>query len=299
KVDGIYQSRSNVAEVKAVCAAAVEHMRKQPNRSLGIATMNGIQRDLIEQRMDQLSATDEGVEAYRQRWGATLERFFVKNLENVQGDERDVIFISTIFGPPEPGKKVKQFFGPINGVSGHRRLNVLFTRAKHHVRVFTSMTPDDITAGEGSPRGAQVLKRYLAYAADGRLDAGVATGREADSDFEVFVRDRLQRAGYEAVPQVGVAGFYIDLAVRHPDVPGTYLVGVECDGASYHSSRSARDRDILRQQVLEGLGWTIYRIWSTDWFRDPAGQTRKMVAFIEDLRAKQKRARGLAGTAAE
>ncbi len=286
KVDGVYKARSNVAEVAAICEAAVEHMRRQPGRSLGIATMNQIQRDLIAIEMDRLATVYPEVETFREHWSGTLERFFVKNLENVQGDERDVIFISTVFGPSEPGGKVKQVFGPINGASGHRRLNVLFTRAKHHVRLFTSMTPDDVLAGPDSPRGAQVLKAYLAYALTGRLHAGSETGRDADSDFEVFVRDRLRLARYEAVPQVGVAGFFIDLAIRDPDVPGSFLLGIECDGASYHSSRSARDRDILRQQILEGLGWTIYRIWSTDWFRDPAGQTRKLTAFIDDLRRR-------------
>jgi very-short-patch-repair endonuclease len=288
KVDGIYKSRSNLIEVDAVCRAAVEHMRTNPERSLGIATMNQVQRDLIQQRMDHLAAEHREVEEYRERWRESLERFFVKNLETVQGDERDVIFISTVFGPSQLGGQVKQTFGPINGATGHRRLNVLFTRAKHHVRLFTSMTPDDVQANSDSPRGAQVLKRYLAYAADGRLDAGKETGREADSDFEVFVCERLRTAGYDAVPQVGVAGFFIDLAVRHPDTPGTFLLGIECDGASYHSSKSARDRDILRQKVLEGLGWIIYRIWSTDWFRDPAGQTRKLTSFIEEMRARPK-----------
>ena len=283
-VGGIYRARGNEAEVEAVCAAAAEHMRTRPHLSLGIATMNGVQRDLILERMDQIAASDPEVEAYRSRWSEKIERFFVKNLETVQGDERDVILISTVFGPAQPGARVLQRFGPINGASGHRRLNVLFTRAKHRVQVFTSMSPADITAEDGVLTGASVLKGYLAYAADGRLDAGVETGRSEDSDFEVFVKDRLARAGYTAVPQVGVAGFFIDLAIRHPDVPGTFLLGVECDGASYHSSRSARDRDILRQQVLEKLGWTIYRIWSTDWFRDPAGQTRKMLGVIEDLR---------------
>ncbi len=283
-MDGIYKARSNVAEVAAVCEAAVEHMRRTPDRSLGIATMNLVQRDRIAEEMDKLAATRPEVEAYRQRWSETLERFFVKNLENVQGDERDVIFISTVFGPATPGGKTMQRFG-LNGASGHRRLNVLFTRAKHHVRLFTSMTPEDVVAGPDSPRSARVLKDYLAYAADGRLDAGQETGREPDSDFEIFVRDRLQSAGYDAVPQVGVAGFFIDLAIRHPDVPSRFLLGVECDGASYHSSKSARDRDILRQQVLESLGWDIYRIWSTDWFRDPAGQTSKLIAHIDGLRA--------------
>ena len=282
KVDGIYKARSNQAEVEAVCAAAVEHMRARPDRSLGIATMNGVQRDLIALEMDRLAATLPEVEDYRERWGGTLERFFVKNLENVQGDERDVVFISTVFGPAAPGARVMQRFGPINGASGHRRLNVLFTRAKHHVRLFTSMVPEDIVAGPDSPRGAQVLKAYLAYAQTGRLEGGTETGREADSDFEVFVRDRLRAAGYDAVPQVGVAGYFIDLAVRDPRSPATFLLGIECDGASYHSSRSARDRDILRQQVLEGLGWTIYRIWSTDWFRDPGGQTDKLLSSIRN-----------------
>ena len=150
-------------------------MRAHPDRSLGIATMNGVQRDLIALEMDRLATAHPEVEAYREHWGETLERFFVKNLENVQGDERDVIFISTVFGPTIPGGRVLQRFGPINGASGHRRLNVLFTRAKHHVRLFTSMTPDDVTAGPESPRGAQVLKAYLAYAQTGRLEAGTET----------------------------------------------------------------------------------------------------------------------------
>ena len=287
KVDGIYKARGNQIEMEAVCAAAVQHMRSRPDRSLGIATMNQVQRELISEKMDQLATVHPEVEDYRRRWGETLERFFVKNLENVQGDERDVIFVSTVFGPASPGGKVRQGFGPINGTSGHRRLNVLFTRAKHHLRLFTSMEPEDILAGPDGPRGARVLRDYLAYAKTGRLEAGVETGREADSDFEVFVRDRLRAAGYDAVPQVGVAGFFIDLAVRDPTSPATFLLGIECDGASYHSSRSARDRDILRQQVLESLGWTIYRIWSTDWFRDPEGQTRKLVSFIGDRLAKR------------
>ncbi len=289
RVDGICKARSNLAEVAAVCAAAVAHMRHHPGRSLGIATMNQVQRDLIAQEMDRLATLHPEVEDYRERWSGTLERFFVKNLENVQGDERDVIFVSTVFGPSAPGGRVRQLFGPINGRTGHRRLNVLFTRARQCVHLFTSMTPDDVLAGPDSPRGAQVLKAYLAYAATGRLDAGNATGRDAESDFEVFVRDRLRLAGYEAVPQLGVAGCFIDLAVRDPEVPGRFLLGIECDGASYHATRSARDRDILRQEILEGLGWTIHRIWSPDWFRDPAGQTRRLITLIEGLRQRHVR----------
>ena len=285
KVDGLYRARSNVPEAMAVCEAAVDHMRRHPDRSLGIATLNIVQKQLISDEMDRLAATDADVETYVQRWSDGLERFFVKNLETVQGDERDTIFVSTVFGPAEVGGPVRQNFGPINGRDGHRRLNVLFTRAKHQLRVFTSMTADQVASNEDAPRGARVLRDYLSYAATGRLEAGEETGREPDSDFELFVAERLAAAGYECAMQVGVAGFFLDIAVRDPARRGTFLLGVECDGATYHSTKSARDRDILRQQVLEGLGWNIYRIWSTDWFRDPQGQTAKLLAHLAELRA--------------
>ena len=285
KVEGLYLARSNVAEAMAVCRAAARHMRERPDRSLGVATLNTVQRQLIIEEMERLSTTDPDVEAYMTRWNATLERFFVKNLENVQGDERDTIFVSTVFGPSDAGGPVRQNFGPINKPGGERRLNVLFTRAKHQLRVFTSMTPDQITANPDSPRGARVLRGFLTFAATGRLEGGEETGRPPDSDFEVFVAERLRLAGYESAMQVGVAGFFLDIAVRDPSRPGVFLCGVECDGASYHSSKSARDRDILRQQVLEGLGWNIYRIWSTDWFRDPNGQTAKLLEHLARLRS--------------
>ena len=284
KVDGLYLARCNVPEAMAVCRAAAEHMRRRPDRSLGIATLNTVQRQLIVEEMDRLATIDADVEAYVARWNETLERFFVKNLENVQGDERDTIFVSTVFGPSEPGGPVRQNFGPINKPGGHRRLNVLFTRAKHQLRVFTSMSPDQVASNPESPRGARVLRSYLTFAATGRLEGGTETGREPDSDFEVFVAERLRLAGYECAMQVGVAGFFLDIAVRDPLRPDVFLCGVECDGASYHSSKSARDRDILRQQILEGLGWNIYRIWSTDWFRDPNGQTAKLVEHLGRLR---------------
>ena len=219
----------------------------------------------------------------RESWGTRSEPYFVKNLETIQGDERDTIFVSTLFGPPSEGKKPFQRFGAINRASGHRRLNVLFTRARHQLVVYTSLKPTDINADTNLLKGTQVFRDYLTFAATGRLDTGFETGREPDSDFEIFVSERLRQAGYAVVPQVGVAGFFIDLAIRHPEIPGTFLLGIECDGATYHSGRSARDRDILRQQILEGLGWNIYRIWSTDWFRDPEGQSRKMLSAIKDL----------------
>ena len=213
-------------------------------------------------------------ERYRARWQNTLEPFFVKNLENVQGNEADVIFISTVYGADERGK-LMQRFGPINGAAGDRRLNVLFSRAKHGISVFTSMQPEQIRVDASTPRGTKLLKNYLEFGATGRLETGKDPIQECDSAFERFVKERLQARGYEVVPQIGVAGYRIDLGVKHPEWPYGFLLGIECDGAAYHSSLSARDRDRLRQQVLESLGWTIYRVWSTDWFRVRTGNSPK------------------------
>lgn len=281
-VGSVYNAGSNLGEVEAIVKAAAEFMRKNPGKSLGIATMNAQQQELIDNEMERLFQTDPYAEAYKSKWADKLEYFFVKNLESVQGDERDVIFISTVYGPDKAGV-VHQRFGPVNGKSGERRLNVLFTRAKHGMIIFTSLKPEDIKIGPNSSKGLQAFKGYLEYAFTGKLDTGKITSKSVDSDFELFVKERLEAKGYEVEPQVGVAGFFIDLAVKHPDFPYGFLLGIECDGAAYHSSRSARDRDRLRQQVLEGLGWSIYRIWSTDWFHNSENEMQKLLKYMDDL----------------
>ena len=149
--------------------------------------------------------------------------------------------------------------------------------------VFSSMKPADVIPTATSRRGVGILKHYLEYAVSGRIDSGMATGREPDSDFEVFVAERLRREGFEVVPQVGVAGYFIDLAVKDPRDPQRYLLGIECDGASYHSAKSARDRDRLRQEILEQKGWRLYRIWSTDWFNDPEREAKKLLSHLHAL----------------
>ena len=280
RVEGRYRASVNVPEAHAVAEAAIEFMTLHPDKSLGIVALNQPQRDLILGEMDRIFARDSASEDYRAHWQNTLEPFFVKNLENVQGDERDFIFISTVYGPDENGN-LMQRFGPINGAAGDRRLNVLFSRAKIGVTVFSSMSPDKIRVDDNTPRGTRLLKEYLQYAATGRLDAGDVGHQECDSDFEHFVKEHLEAKGYEVFCQIGVAGFRIDLGVKHPKWPHGFLLGIECDGATYHSSLSARDRDRLRQQVLESLGWTIYRVWSTDWFLDQNREINKMVSFIE------------------
>jgi superfamily I DNA and/or RNA helicase len=281
-VEGKYKSSLNLPEAQAVAEAAVAFMRENPDRSLGVVTLNMPQREVLLGEIDRLIARDRRAAAYIEKWESTLEPFFVKNLENVQGDERDVIFISTVYGPDADTGVVMNRFGPVNSNVGHRRLNVLFTRAKQQVDVFTSMRSSDIRVSDASSRGVKELKSYLEYAETGRLEQGEQTGREPDSEFEIFVRDRLVQHGFEVVPQVGVAGYSIDLAVKHPKRSG-YLLGIECDGATYHSSKSARDRDRLREEVLVGLKWNIYRIWSTDWFSNPQHEFARLLAHIEKL----------------
>ncbi|MFH1504443.1 MAG: hypothetical protein ABIH08_03525 [Candidatus Omnitrophota bacterium] len=171
-----------------------------------------------------------------------------------------------------------QRFGPINSDVGWRRLNVLFTRAKKRMHVFSSMSASDIVVTETSKKGILSLKEFLSYAQSGELiDTPTIGDRLPDSDFEIAVMNFLQQAGFKCVPQVGVVGFFIDIAVRDPGKPGRFLMGIECDGATYHSSKSVRDRDRLRQEVLERLGWKMRRIWSTDWFKDARSQLKPII----------------------
>ncbi len=280
--DGVYENRRNMVEAKRVVDAVFDQMCIDPKESLGVVTLNAIQRDLIEDEFEQRLKDDPFAQQYMERTGAGAEPFFVKNLENVQGDERDVIFISVTFGPDRNGK-VYQRFGPLNSATGHRRLNVLFTRAKRRVLVFSSMLYSQIQEQPGSAWGVRALKSYLEYAQTGLLEQAQFTGREPDSDFEIEVADVLRARGYDVVAQIGVAGFFIDLAVKHPAKPGAYILGIECDGTTYHSSKSARDRDRLRQEILEKLGWRLHRIWSTDWFKNSLAEANRITTHIESV----------------
>lgn len=287
--EGVYQDRRNLPEAQRVVDAVVEHMLNCPEESLGVVTLNQSQRELIEDLLDKRIRDVAGATEYFDRHEKAGWKFFVKNLENVQGDERDVIFVSTTFGKPPGGTAVRQNFGPINRPDGWRRLNVLFTRARKRLDLFSSMLPSDVVVDEKVSLGRKALQEYLEFAKSGVLPhvRGVATGREGDSDFELAVADALRTRGYETEGQVGVAGYFIDLGVRHPERRSEFLAGIECDGVTYHSSLSARDRDRIRQEILESLGWRgrIIRVWSTDWFADPAGQTERLIQFLEGRRA--------------
>ncbi len=284
--NGVYRDRQNIPEAQRVVDAIIEHMIKNPGESLGVVTLNLTQRDLIEDIFDKKLRNVKECQKFISLWEENGWPFFIKNLENVQGDERDVVFISTTFGKALGTDKVRQNFGPISRPFGWRRLNVLFTRAKLRIELFTSMQPEDIIVDEKTPAGTQALRDYLDYAKRGELKKTVVGFREPDSDFEVAVGEVIKSKGYEVVPQLGVAGYFIDIAVRNPERPGEYLAAVECDGATYHSGKSARDRDRIRQDILESLGWKdrIWRIWSCDWFYDPRREAERLFQFLERRR---------------
>lgn len=284
--DALYdrgRTRTNKGEAKAVAQAVMQHAIRTPELSMGVAAFSVAQRDLIQVEIELLRRQMPEAEVFFTAQGS--EPFFVKNLENIQGDERDMIFISIGYGRNESGRIAREF-GPLNREGGHRRLNVLITRAKLAMRVFCNFRADELELDAGASLGVRALKNFLKYAETGELEVARETGKPADSPFELEVIEALRERNYEVEPQVGTAGYFIDIAVKDPEYPGRYVLAIECDGAAYHSSRSARDRDRLRQGVLEGLGWNFHRIWSTDWFRNPQQEIARAVAAIEAARAK-------------
>lgn len=291
RVHGVYDrggSRTNRAEANAIVEAIERHYldRESRKRSLGVVTFNQAQQNLIENlldarrrassELDQAIATDTG------------EPLFIKNLENVQGDERDVIYFSITYGPDSAGK-VALNFGPLNLEGGHRRLNVAVSRARVGVIIFSTLMPEQIDLGRVRAAGVRDLKNYLEFAIRGPralVEQSVPTGHEPDSPFERQVINLLREKGWTVHPQVGVSGYRIDIGVVDPRSPGRYLLGIECDGRTYHSGATARDRDRLRQIVLEGLGWELHRIWSTDWWRNPQTAMHKILERLEERMAK-------------
>ncbi|OKK14109.1 DUF3320 domain-containing protein [Streptomyces sp. CB02400] len=282
KADGVYDrsgKRDNVREAELVAERVVHHFSTRPHLTLGVVTLSKAQADAVEDAVTEARRSRPDLDKYftEDRLGG----FFVKNLETVQGDERDVIVLSVGYGPDAQGK-LRSSFGPINREGGWRRLNVAVTRARHRVEVVASFHGADLP--DSANKSVQHLKRYLQYAEQGpAILATAAPDADAapESPFEEDVLDTLRGWGYEVQPQVGVAGFRIDMAVRHPGAPGSYALGIECDGAMYHSSRAARDRDRLREEILRGLGWNLHRIWGTDWYRNRKDAQRRLREAVE------------------
>ena len=279
--EGRWIDRKNLTEARKVADMVVTHYKATPEKSLGVIAFNISQQQAIEDALYDLRRASPETDALFST--GSNEQLFIKNLENVQGDERDVIFLSFGYGKNEAGKFIKNF-GPLSKPGGERRLNVAVTRAREAVYLVASVRSADMDLSGSMSIGASLLKSYLEYAEIGVDSLGrtiVETQSECESPFEEEVAAALIRHGLEPVPQVGCGGFRIDLALKHPSNPGIYCLGIECDGVTYHSSKTARDRDRIRQNVLEGLGWRICRVWSTDWVRNPQFQIQRILASYQ------------------
>mgnify|MGYP000552687232 CR=1 FL=1 len=226
------------------------------------------------------------VNTYLSNWEETMEPFVVKNLENVQGDERDTMIIATVYGRTEDGKTYQRF-GPINFDKGENRINVLVTRAKKRVVVCSSIDPQDIT---NKSQGAQVFKRYLSYAKTGEIvnppNMELATGQKKNfpKGWENWFADRLRNDDFDVDINVGRSAWKIDLAIKHPSSKDSYICGIELDGES-KLRRSARDREILSQSVLEAKGWKILRVHTIDFFIDPESEYNELKKKLSEILA--------------
>lgn len=264
---------------------------REAGTTVGVVTFNSEQQSLIEDLLDEERRRDPALEAFFS--DAQLEPVFVKNLESVQGDERDIMYFSITYGPDISGA-VSMNFGPLNRDGGERRLNVAVTRARQELRIFSSLRGEQMDLSRTQAAGVRDLKHFLEFAERGpRALAESHRGSQGDfeSPFEAGVARALERKGWRVHTQIGASSFRVDLGVVHPDFAGRYLAGVECDGATYHRSATARDRDKLREQVLRGLGWQILRIWSTDWWINPGGTLERihmaLTALLEQDRRKR------------
>lgn len=299
--NGVYdrgRSRTNLIEARAVAEAAVARMRgwlalpERTRPTLAVITFNAQQQALIQDLLDKARQDVPEIE-----WFFSDDRFeptIVKNLENVQGDERDVIFFSVTYARDAAGVR-RMEFGALNREGGERRLNVAVTRARQELVVFSGTGADDIDLSRTRSTGARHLKAFLDFAARGAValpgqEQGSKGGPE--SPFEAAVAEALQALGWEVVPQVGVSGFRVDLGIRHPGRAGRFLAGIECDGATYYRAATARDRDKVREEVLRSLGWKILRVWSTDWWHDHAGAVQRLDAALRALAAERRGAPG-------
>lgn len=275
-------SQTNRAEAEYVVALIYKHIEEYPKRSLGVVAFSIKQQELIE---NLLTKRREENPRYERFFNANKpEPFFIKNLETVQGDERDTIIFSIAYAKDVNGSFLHNF-GPLNRQGGERRLNVAVTRAKYNVKLVASIHYSDIDLSRARSEGARLLRSYLDYAENGKdalhRNITVPNDDQFDSEFENDVCEFLRSKGYAIDTQVGVSKYRIDLALRAPD-SSDYILAVECDGATYHRARNARDRDRLRQEILENMGWKFYRIWSTDWFKNNEAAREDLIKAIEE-----------------
>jgi hypothetical protein len=284
--DGYYDrvsTRTNRREAEAIVSNILGRARDSVlcKKSVGIVTFSIAQRQLIEELLDEARDKYPEVDTFMEE-GSKLEPLFVKNLENVQGDERDVILFSICYGADSQGKFYMNF-GPLNREGGERRLNVAITRAKEQVIVFSSILGKDIDLNRTMAIGAQHLKEFIEYAeSTTTVQIGSTVAGAQEDLFVTSVVQFLEHEGYQVRRNVGNSECRIAAAIVHPDNPSAYLLGIECDGVGYMSPLTARDRDILRHAVLQGLNWTIYRMWIADWWHDRERASQRLLAVVKD-----------------
>ena len=283
-VDGIYRrggGADNPLEAAKVAERVIEHFTTRPDLTLGVVTFSVAQADAIIDAIDKAREPRRDLDQFFDGTDR-LSAFFVKSLESVQGDERDVIIFSIGYGPDEAGK-ITTNFGVLNKPKGWRRLNVAVTRARQRVEVVASARAGDIPPSENE--NVEHLRAYLDYAERGQAALAInlgSSGLGPESPFEESVIKAIRAWGYTVEPQVGAAGYRVDIGVRHPAKPGSFALAVECDGYHYHSAPAARDRDRLRDQILRGLGWRMHRIWGTAWYRNRAEEEQRLRAAISE-----------------
>ena len=284
-VDGIFDrnTKTNRTEADHVVNLIFKNIDEYPDRSLGVVAFSVAQQELIDRVLSKRREENTAYEWFFK--SDCTEPFFIKNLETVQGDERDTIIFSVAYAKDSQGRFI-QNFGPLNREGGERRLNVAVTRAKENVQVVSSIHHTDISLRNTQSEGVRLLRAYLHYAEHGEeaLERAVTVSEEDhfDSDFEQEVCDYLRDQGFTVDAQVGCSGYKIDLGLRRPD-SSDYLLAIECDGATYHRSKNARDRDRLRQHVLENMGWAFYRIWSTDWYKNKSIEKEKLKKAAKEI----------------
>jgi very-short-patch-repair endonuclease len=306
KVEGIWINQSNEVEAIEVVKILKDLLIKQPGKSVGIITFNAKQQTKIQDVIDKKLMEDQEFNSvYNQVMAKELdERVFIKNIENVQGDERDIILFSIGYAKNEEGK-VYNRFGMLNQKGGENRLNVAVTRAKEGIIVVSSIEPEELNVANTAQMGPKLLKAYLKYVkavSSSLVDQIKAVIQEVnenvnthvqdlelhfDSPFEEQVYNQLKNLGYEVATQVGMSGYRIDLAVFHPQDSSRYILGIECDGAMYHSSANAKERDVYRQRFLESRGWTIERIWSRNWWKNSSAEIERIDQKIKALLKSQ------------
>ena len=284
--DGVYDragTRTNRVEARQVAQLIFQHFHNYPDRSLGVVAFSEAQQNAIDAEVRNLRLKNPQFETFFIE--DKQEPFFIKNLENVQGDERDTIIFSIGYAKDKNGK-MNMNFGPLSKQGGYRRLNVAITRARDNIKLVGSIKPTDIDTERTTSRGVIMLRQYIDFAINGEEallnELEIPNFADFDSPFEQEVYSRITDLGYKVDTQVGCSGYRIDLAVRHPELSGIYIMGIECDGASYHSARTARERDRLREEALKARGWNIYRIWSTDWIKNPTEQIKRLITAIDN-----------------